>query len=218
MRQPEAALAKLRELREALGGFERERVADALRSGSSFAAVARAMGISRQGAHRRYRDLAPMANENLRLSSHARRAVQLASQEADGAGAREVASEHLLLGVLRSGGSTSRTLEALGVTTEATRRCLADSVESDERIAKEDHAGRSVLAQAAEIAAARDAPYVEPEHIALAAVDAVDGGALRAITAIGLTPATVRERLGCSPDSAGAGDASTASGRSLKSP
>lgn len=215
MRQPEAALAKLRELREALGGFERERVADALRSGSSFAAVARAMGISRQGAHRRYRDLAPMANENLRLSSHARRAVQLASQEA---GAREVASEHLLLGVLRSGGSTSRTLEALGVTTEATRRCLADSVESDERIAQEDHAGRSVLAQAAEIAAARDARYVEPEHIALAAVDAADGGALRAVTAIGLTPATVRERLGCSPDSAGAGDASTASGRSLKSP
>lgn len=218
MRQPEAALAKLRELREALGGFERERVADALRSGSSFAAVARAMGISRQGAHRRYRDLAPMANENLRLSSHARRAVQLASQEADGAGAREVASEHLLLGVLRSGGSTSRTLEALGVTAEATRRCLADSVESDERIAQEDHVGRSVLAQAAEIAAARDARYVEPEHIALAAVDAADGGALRAVTAIGLTPATVRERLGCSPDSAGARDASTASGRSLKSP
>ena len=57
--EPEAALQALRELRGELEDLERSRVEDALRNGSSFGAVARAMNISRQAAHRRYRDLVP---------------------------------------------------------------------------------------------------------------------------------------------------------------
>ena len=196
--QPERALAKLRELRDALEQFENERVAEALRSGSSFSAIAKALGISRQAAHRRYRDLAPLAVETLRLSSHSRRAVQLACQEADAAGARGVASEHLLLGVLRSGGSTGSALEAIGVSADAVRKCLTDATDATATAGEEDVAGRAVLAQAAEIASARSARYVDPEHIALATLDGEDGGAARAVTAIGVTPASVRERLGCS--------------------
>ena len=198
--QPEAALAKLRELRNALERFENERVVQALRSGSSYSAIARALGISRQAAHRRYRDLAPMAIERLRLSSHSRRAVQLACQEADAAGADGVASEHLLLGVLRSGGGTSIALEAIGLTVDAIRRCLTGARLAGEAAGEKDVAGRAVLEQAAEIASARSADHVEPEHIALAALDGEDGGAAGAVTAIGVKPASVRERLGCTPD------------------
>jgi ATP-dependent Clp protease ATP-binding subunit ClpA len=198
--RPEAALAKLRQLREELERFEHERVAEALRSGSSFGAIARALGISRQAAHRRYRDLAPMAIEKLRLSSHSRRAVQLACHEADAAGADGAASEHLLLGVLRSGGGTSVALEAIGVTGDAVRKCITGATAIPGRGGEADAAGRAVLAQAAEIARARNARYVDPEHIVLAALDGEDGGAARAVTAIGVTPASVRERLGCAPD------------------
>ena len=198
--RPEAALSKLRELRDALELFENERVVQALRSGSSYSAIARALGISRQAAHRRYRDLAPMAIETLRLSSHSRRAVQLACQEADAAGADGVASQHLLLGVLRSGGGASHALEAIGVTVDAVRSCLTDAAFAAEVAGEKDVAGRAVLEQAAEIASARSAGHVEPEHIALAALDGADGGAAGAVTAIGVTPATVRERLGCTPD------------------
>jgi hypothetical protein len=204
---PEAALEKLHELRDALERFENERVAEALRSGSSFSAIARALGISRQAAHRRYRDLAPMAIETLRLSSHSRRAVQLACQEADSAGADGVASEHLLLGVLRSGGGTSLALEAIGVSVDAVRKCIAGANAATRTAVEKDPAGRAVLAQAADIARARSARHVDPEHIALAALDGEDGGAARAVTAIGVTPASVRERLGCTHDNEVAGEA-----------
>ena len=50
--------SRLTELRRELDELERAHVGRALQSGSSFADVARPLGISRQAAHRRYRDLA----------------------------------------------------------------------------------------------------------------------------------------------------------------
>jgi ATP-dependent Clp protease ATP-binding subunit ClpA len=162
-------------------------VEDALRNGSSFGAVARAMNISRQAAHRRYRDLVPAPR--LALSSHARRAVQLAREEAHAMAAPDLAGEHLLLGVVRSGGPAARALEAEGVTADATRACI---VPSEGAVA-----GAALLQRAAGIAAARDASEVEADHLVLAALSDPHGGATRAITALGVTPAAVRARLGC---------------------
>ena len=198
-REPEAALEKLRELRDELVAFERARVSQALRTGSSFGSVAKAMGISRQAAHRRYRDLAPGTAEPLALSSHARRAIQLARDEAATTGARTVASEHLLIGVLRSGGSASVALEAGGVNAEAARRCIRrvnGTRNGDGERAEENGAVRAVLAEAAKIARERGSRYVEADDLALAALDGPDDGARRAITALGLKPRAVRERLG----------------------
>ena len=56
-KKPQAALRTLRELREELLELERSRAAEALRNGSSFGDIAKALGISRQAAHRRYRGL-----------------------------------------------------------------------------------------------------------------------------------------------------------------
>ena len=52
------ALTALTDLRGELETLERDRVRYALEDGVSFAAVARALGITRQAAHRRYRELA----------------------------------------------------------------------------------------------------------------------------------------------------------------
>src|SRR4029079_11448734 len=54
---PVHALRELRVLRAELDALEVERVRAALESGSSFAAVPRGLGITRQAAHRRYRHL-----------------------------------------------------------------------------------------------------------------------------------------------------------------
>jgi transposase-like protein len=53
---PLRALYELHALRADLDRLERELAGRALGGGASFAAVARALGISRQAAHRRYRD------------------------------------------------------------------------------------------------------------------------------------------------------------------
>ena len=194
--EPEPALRALRELREELVEFERARVAEALTAGSSFGTVAKALGISRQAAHRRYRDLAQKARHQLPLSSHAQWAVQLARQEARAAGAHDPGPEHLLIGVLRSGGGTCSALEAEGVTADAARECLRANG-GDAAPNGGDDASRSVLTLAAEIASARKARYVEPDHIVLATVTDPDSEALRVLTALGVTAAAVRARLGC---------------------
>ena len=199
-REPEVALEKLRELRDELVAFERARVSQALRSGSSFGSVAKAMGISRQAAHRRYRDLAPGTAEPVTLSSQARRAIQLARDEAAATGARTVSSEHVLVGVLRSGGRASVALEAGGVNAVAARRCIRIANEArngHHEPPEENGAVRAVLAEAAKMARSRGSRYVEANDLALAALDGPDDGARRAITALGLKPGAVRERLGC---------------------
>jgi hypothetical protein len=197
-KEPEAALRKLRELRDELDDFERSQVAEARQSGSSFSAVAQALGISRQAAHRRYRDVPSGPVEPVPMSSHARHAVRLAREEAADSGARHVASEHLLLGVLRSGGATSSALEAVGVTAEGARQCVRAADGALDR-SRGDLSGAvgTVLEQASEIARARHASYVEADHIVLAALNGPDGGAPRAIAALGVTQRAVRRRLGC---------------------
>lgn len=196
---PEAALRILRELREELVEFERSRVAEALGSGSSFSTIAGALGVSRQAAHRRYRDLVPSdTDEPVPLSSHARHVIHLAREEAASAQAPAIASEHLLLGVLRGGGGATHALEAEGVTAERARACLsAGDGATNGSAPQREGTGRAVMAEASKIARARQARYVAAEHIALAALNDADGGALRAITALGVTPAAVRDRLGC---------------------
>src|SRR4051794_34494873 len=57
--EPELALRTLTDLRGELDEFERQQVARALTAGETFGSIARAMGVSRQAVHRRFRSLAP---------------------------------------------------------------------------------------------------------------------------------------------------------------
>src|ERR1700759_842739 len=80
---PEVALHALSKLRKELDAFERVQAWRALDAGSSYGAVARALGVSRQAAHRRYRELAAATEPpsgasapRLRVTPEARAAVQ----------------------------------------------------------------------------------------------------------------------------------------------
>src|SRR3954470_8934497 len=138
---PEVALHALTALRRELDAFERVQDWRALDTGSSYGAVARALGISRQAAHRRYRELAaatepPPGAEpptRLRVAPEARAAVQLAGEEATALGATRMGSEHLLLGILRAGDEVAAAaLRASGVTLEGARAAAQPTIADDE--------------------------------------------------------------------------------------
>src|SRR3954463_14882739 len=110
--EPTASLRALTSLRRELDALERANVARALQEGETFAAIAKPLGISRQAAHRRYRDLAT-GTPAPRLSAEARAAL-VRRPGAGGRrrppgggpprhGSRSIDSEHLLLALAPRG-------------------------------------------------------------------------------------------------------------------
>jgi hypothetical protein len=214
--QPAAALRAMNALREELDAFERLQVARALDAGQSFSAVARALGISRQAAHRRYRDLAgvelpdesPQSRGRVLVTSEARAAVTLAKEEATALGARTVGSEHLLLGIIRSrASSVAELLERGGVTLADARRSaqptLVDGAPEPQPEAGRSAApargiseyARSVFDQALREALKRGDGFVGVDHILLASLEDPKGGASRTLTELGVEPDDVRTAL-----------------------
>jgi hypothetical protein len=96
---PTVALRALTALRGELDALERQRVARALDDGTPFSAIARPLGITRQAAHRRYRDL----NKTRTLSEEARVALLHARDEATRHGSYCIDSRHLLLALAAGG-------------------------------------------------------------------------------------------------------------------
>ena len=93
---PVRALRELQALRVELDAFERDRVRAALESGASYADVARGLGVSRQAAHRRYRNLTA-AKPRLTATPEALAILQLARHQAARLGSRTVEAEHIAL-------------------------------------------------------------------------------------------------------------------------
>ena len=213
--QPAAALRAMTALREELDAFERLQVARALDAGQSFGDVARAIGISRQAAHRRYRDLAgvelpdgegePQADRRLVVTSEARAAVTLAREEASGMGAAAVGSEHILLGIIRCRApSTAAVLESGGITLADARRCAQPTFVEGAPAAGMVAAGsgpgprgvsayaRAVFELALREATKRGDGYVGVDHLLLASLEDPNGGACRTLCELGLDPEQVR--------------------------
>jgi transposase-like protein len=197
--EPDASLRALKALRGELETFERVQVWRALESGSSFGDVARALGISRQAAHRRYRELAGATEPpgRVRISPEARAAVQLAGEEAVALGSRSVGSEHLLLGVLRVGDERAAgALKAEGVTIAAARTSVQTTVGETGR-----PPGDAVTAYAREVLgaalrhAAANGGVIDVADLLLAALERPGGGACRTLAALGVSADAVRARL-----------------------
>src|SRR5215207_5558329 len=88
--EPEEALETLTRIREELAEFERQQVARALTSGRSYGDIARAMGITRQAAHRRFKGLtkAPRrGSQRLPPTPEVRLVFEYAREEARSLGA-----------------------------------------------------------------------------------------------------------------------------------
>lgn len=212
---PEASLRALAALRVEIEAVERAAAARALANGSSFGAIARAVGISRQAAHRRYRLLAgaeappePKPRGRLLVTSEARTAVRHAREEATRLGLSAVGSEHLLLGVLRcSRAPVSHALNELGVELETAREHVLPTVEAEAAAAGADGTSvpegprgissyaKRVFEQSLREATARGDGYVGVEHLVLAALQDADGGAMRTLESLGVSHDAVLERL-----------------------
>lgn len=208
---PEASLRAAAALSAELDQAVLTHAARALANGSSYGALASAMGISRQAAHRRYRHLAgtepppePCPRGRILVTSEARTAVGHAREEAKALGAATVGSEHLLLGVLHCRRAPiSAILRELGVELDAARACAQPTIENgpvtDEDIADKPGGisayAKRVFEQSLREAVDRGDGFVGVEHLMLAALGDPDGGAVRTLAALGIDHATVVERL-----------------------
>lgn len=203
---PREALRALRELRLELEEFERQQAARALTGGDTFSAVARALGVSRQAAHRRFRDLAPPAQQDgsERPTPEARLVVEYARREATDLGATAVGSEHLLLGILRN--DDDRAAAALvesGVTLEEARTAAAVCGTTAESAAEEADApapARLVVRASLLEARRRRAQVVGVEHLLLGALSDRGGGAAELLGILGVSPDAVLASVEARPD------------------
>jgi ATP-dependent Clp protease ATP-binding subunit ClpA len=204
---PEVALQRLTELRSELDEFERQQVARALTAGRTFGAVARAMGITRQAVHRRFRDLAPRrarGGSRLPPTAEVRLVVEYAVAEAARFGATRLSPEHVILGILRGGDRRAASaLTTAGVTLDEARGAvrLAPGAPPAPRPGRGLDI-RTVLAEAVRCACQRGDSRIEVEHLLRAALAADDGAAPRLLGSLGVKPPDVLAGL----DEAPAGD------------
>jgi Clp amino terminal domain, pathogenicity island component len=178
---PTASLAALTAMRAELEALERTHVARALQAGQTFAAVAEPLGISRQAAHRRYRDLAAAPAPEPRtptLSPEARAALIRAREEAARHGSGSIDSEHLLLAIART---TPR--RAPGLDVEAARRSFGPPTINA--------AAPSGFRPALHAALARSDGPLGIDHLLRAALEDPNGGARRLLHRQGIAPETL---------------------------
>ena len=199
---PEEALATLTQIRDELAEFERQQVARALTSGRSYGDLARAMGISRQAAHRRFKDLAKHkrgSSERLPPTPEVRLVFDYARVEARALGASVLAPVHVVLGILRNGDQrAAAALTASGLDIEDARQAaLGETEATGDGGANVDI--RAMLAETAQCARRRGADKVEVEHLLRTALASDDRGADLLLERLGVAPGRVLAELDAAP-------------------
>ena len=213
MLDPEAALKALTALRARLDQLEMLQVSNAVESGLSWSEIARALGISRQAAHKRYSRRAGQDGgvrtrpRRMLVTAEARTAVRFAREEARAMGADTVGTEHVLLGILRCQRSHATwALQALGVRLDDARAAAAPTVapcDTPPRGNEPRHPAwrgmsphaRRVLERSLEEALERGEGYIGVEHLLLAVLRDDCGGAAQTLRRMDVDPGEVRSRL-----------------------
>jgi len=212
---PDDALRAITIFRGELDRLERDAVACARVAGASWSTIADALSITRQAAQKRHRgtkqvtpETAPASAsasasvDTVLVTAPARVAVRMGRQEARAMGSDVVGSEHLLLGILRSGDQrAAKVLAEMGVTIEdariAAQPTLIDGQGHSEPAGKDGISAyaRSVLEQSLREAIARGEGHIGVEHLLLALLREEVGGAARTLAELGVDADGVRERL-----------------------
>ena len=209
---PDDALRAITVLRAELDRLERDAVSCARVAGSSWSSIADALSITRQAAQKRHRgathakNSAPAPMRTVLVTAPARMAVRLGRQEARAMGSELVGSEHLLLGILRSGDERAvKVLEDFGVTFDDARAAAQTTLVGGQPQLEPPGKGgissyaRSVLEQSLREAVARGEGFIGVEHLLLALLREDAGGAARTLHELGVDADAVRERLACMP-------------------
>ena len=197
------ALETLTELGREIERFNREQVKRGLATGRSFADVARALGISRQAAHRRYRDLTQARDPQVTVTEPARRVLRLAREEALATQATALGGEHVLIAVLRCDGDAAQALADEGATLGRVRPFVRALTAARERRLGHGEAQpdlRGALREATQRALARGEHSLDVDALLLAALADPEGGARRILAALGADVAAVRGRLEGKPE------------------
>jgi transposase-like protein len=205
---PDTALRALTALRQELDATEPELVMRALQDGASWSQVARALGITKQAAHRKYRYLVEHAinvpsSAKLLVTGEARRTIQYAREEAKRLRQPGVGTEHILLGILRCERSAAaKALNALGVTLERARACLHTTLPglSTEQVETTGADGisqqaRRILERAVREAVQRGDGHIGVEHLLLALMIDSRNGAVQTLEDLKTTPTRVKRQL-----------------------
>jgi ATP-dependent Clp protease ATP-binding subunit ClpA len=191
---PELALRTVTALRAELDQFERQQVARALTAGRSFGTIARALGVSRQAVHRRFKHLTKRRRHaEVPPSPEVRLAVEYAGEEAKALEAQRLVPAHLLLGVLRTGDRRgAAALTAAGVEIETAREATPPS--------SDDDGLRALLAEAVQVARQHGAEYVEIEHVVRAALASGHDSVRQMLGGLRVEAAAVLRQLDAMPD------------------
>jgi ATP-dependent Clp protease ATP-binding subunit ClpA len=194
---PLETLRRVTELRRELDAFERQQVARALADGATFARIARDLGVSRQAAHRRFRDLAG-AQVPLQTTSDARLVLRYARDEAAALGARTAAGEHIVLATLRAAElPAAALLRSAGATLERARTQVEAASPRAPLFRRRLGTGdlHRLLAPAAREARERGGRRIEVEHLLLGTLNDDAGGAVRTLRALGADIEAIRRGL-----------------------
>jgi hypothetical protein len=217
--RPDDGLPAIARIRKELDALERHHVATAIVQGWSWSRVAKSLGVSKQAAHRKHSeavraltadDSSSIGGATVMVTGQARAAVGFAREEARMAGSEIVATEHLLLGLMRaSTPPVSTVLEAAGVTLAAARISLQPTlVEEDSNVASgaRDTAtaaartgvsplARACLEESLREAVRRGDRHLGVEHLLLSLLDRPEGGATRTREQRDASPARLRREL-----------------------
>lgn len=209
---PENALRALGALRQELEQLEPQLVQRALHTGASWSQIARALGVSKQAAHRKHRHLAERDFDEINgkhrvlVTGDARRTIQLAREEARRLGLPALGTEHILLGILRTKRSAaSRALNGLGVSYDVASEVLRTTLPGVVPPAPDASPGaaatdvsphaRRILEGSLREALKRGDGYIGIEHLLLALLTDSRNGAVQTLEALEVTPRRLRRRL-----------------------
>lgn len=202
---PADGLQAVSALRGRLQELECQHVADMLGRGATWADVAQPLGITRQAAHHRHRDVtrsqaptgaASAEVQRVLVTSHARGTVRLARQEAAALGAKAVGTEHLLLALTcTSPEPVARVLAEAGIDEHTLRSMLQPTIVDG---GEPGQAGdtftpyaREVLEGSLREAVERGEGFIGADHLLLSLLRNPAGGAAQTLGALGVQPEAI---------------------------